>query len=186
METSARKRAFIAVDVPDEVSLKVVKRMDELTSGAIHFGTEMHITILFLGDISSEKASRVSYLLSKLQASQFPVSFSGVGEFRNNGRIVLFAKISDGADRIDALRAAIIPGIIAAGIKIEGREYVPHMTLCRIKEGTDAAEAAAMVAARSSTECIGSFVCRQVKLKHSSAINGRFVHDDIFVKELIP
>ena len=70
-------------------------------------------------------------MLFRSQAEPFSIAIQGTGVFPPRGRpSVLWAGVAD-SDALVALHAAIGTAVVACGLEIERRPYVPHVTLAR-------------------------------------------------------
>lgn len=182
-------RAFIAIDVPQELKERVKAIMDSskgVPLKPVH-DDNMHITLLFLGDLSGEEIERAKEILLALRGDSFTISLRGLGTFGGRHPRILFAEIADGADSLKRLHSSLYPKLKGAGIELEAREYSPHLTLSRIKFlRKDEAEALQeFIDDNESTE-VGSFTCNEIKLKSSLIGGEKPIHEDIASVALMP
>jgi 2'-5' RNA ligase len=133
-------RAFIAVQIPDEVKARFGEIQRDLqASGAdvrwVKPGNA-HITLQFLGDTRTDLIEPIESALRRVAASHhaFDVSVGGLGVFPNERRPrVVWIGISQGADSLASLQSAVSEETKKLGFKSEKREYSPHITLGRVK-----------------------------------------------------
>ncbi len=133
------KRTFFAVKVNIDKDLK--SAMDLLRKGLakekIRWIDEhnMHITLAFIGDTHEKTINEIiSMLDSKLKGSgRIAFGLISFGVFKNfRDPRVIFAGIENPEKLINAF-VAIKKGLEEIGIKIEEREFKPHLTLGRVK-----------------------------------------------------
>jgi 2'-5' RNA ligase len=145
-------RSFVAIELGDAL------RRD-LASLRVRLGLErapwkwveevnLHLTVKFLGDVEE---SIVRDALARLRTAcfseePFDMTLGGIGTFPP-GRAprVLFVGVTENAEIVKRLAARIDKELVALGIEPETKEFHPHVTLARAKQGkTDASTAGAM------------------------------------------
>jgi 2'-5' RNA ligase len=137
----ARLRTFIAVDLGHDIRARCVAMQETLARN----GTEvkwvepdnLHVTLLFLGEVSEREVAQVCQAVSDCCAKlkPFPVSVETVGCFPNPRRPrVVYAGICTGAAELVALHDALEMPLLDLGCyRREERKYTPHITLGRVK-----------------------------------------------------
>jgi 2'-5' RNA ligase len=98
----------------------------------------MHLTLKFLGDITSEMAERVTDALRQAcsETRPFGLALSGTGAFpsMSNPR-VLWVGLSGDLGPLGAMQERIELGMERLGFEREARGFSPHVTLGRVREG---------------------------------------------------
>ena len=89
----------------------------------------IHLTLVFLGDVERASLPRVEALARAVVASRFALSVDRVQYWRHN-RIV-WAGVAQCPPAALALVEQLEAGVADAGMRIERRPYVPHVTLLR-------------------------------------------------------
>lgn len=89
----------------------------------------LHLTLVFLGNVEREKIPRLEALAAKLRVPQFDLEFGVTGYWRHN-RIV-WAGPQATPESLRELVAALERALISGGYKFDERPYVPHVTLVR-------------------------------------------------------
>ena len=141
----ARTRTFIGVDVGAEVRRAAGDVQASLArSGAsVKWSAEanLHVTLLFLGDVDDRELMNVCRVVSRAAATEppFPLSVAGVGAFPNPRRPkVIWGGITDGQDVLVRLHAAMEQPLFDLGCyRREERAYTPHLTLGRTESEAD-------------------------------------------------
>ena len=135
-------RAFIAVAIPDEVRTALVAQQAQLRKLGTRIGwvapDNIHITLLFLGDIFGAQVRPLSAALDTVAAqyAPFELAVAGLGWFGppHSPRVV-WAGVSDPAQKLVALQKQIEEQARALGLRTESRPFHPHLTLGRARPG---------------------------------------------------
>ena len=128
-------RVFIAVDFTADV-VKEVARVQKVLGGRRFTGkiTELenlHLTLKFLGEISSEMLENVKEKLGEIKIKEFEAKLEGIGSFSFRGRPrIVWIKI--GGKGIFSLQKKVDEKLEEIGFKREER-FMSHMTIARIK-----------------------------------------------------
>lgn len=133
-------RLFIATSFPESVLFELderVRRVKTKLPPASWVRREtQHLTFAFLGEQDESVIARLDPLVTNALAPvrQFQAQLRGCGFFPNTRRArVGWAGVTPGEKFIgiaDAVRAAVKE----TGIQLDGAEFKPHLTLCRIRD----------------------------------------------------
>ena len=137
-------RAFIAIELPDDIQQRLEQVSDNLQ-------TEMqalpirwvavncaHLTLKFLGDVSENSVQMISKIL-KTEAAQvkpFDVSVGSLGVFPNMRRPRVIWVGVEAADELHTLQRRIESEVARIGYAPEEREFSPHITVGRVSRNT--------------------------------------------------
>ncbi len=102
----------------------------------------LHITLNFLGDVFEDKAALAVKAIEEAAARHevFFASSSAVNCFGSQKYArVIWAGIDRHAAKVSALYDDLKAGFEASGFEQEKREYTPHITIARCKEGVNIA-----------------------------------------------
>ncbi|RZD15326.1 MAG: RNA 2',3'-cyclic phosphodiesterase [Candidatus Acidulodesulfobacterium ferriphilum] len=145
MEKPETKRLFIAVDLPSAIK----KRVTQFVKSARLADTKyfrpvpqknLHITILFLGNIELNQEAVIKKLLSEIEIKNFDISVGNNLFFSlGNSSGIVYLKIKKGARELKLIYENLLKGVLNSGIniKIDKRPFMPHITLARIKDGSN-------------------------------------------------
>ncbi|MGV3491464.1 MAG: RNA 2',3'-cyclic phosphodiesterase [Devosia sp.] len=138
-------RLFTGIEVPREVGLALSLKRGGLF-GARWIDTEnYHITLRFIGDVDHHVANEVTDMLDRLTDSEsFSVRLDHLGSFGGNTPRALFAGCTANAALL-RLQAAQERVLQRCGLAPEGRRFVPHVALARLR-GVSAEEVAYFIA----------------------------------------
>jgi RNA 2',3'-cyclic 3'-phosphodiesterase len=107
---------------------------------------QLHFTIAFLGeqpDDALERAASAATECRELRA--FDLSLGGAGAFPNARRArVVWLGCSRGAAELEAVAAKLCAGLRAARFELQDRPFRAHLTIARVKPGSDRAAARAL------------------------------------------
>jgi len=145
-------RCFVAVRVPDAVRRRVAELQQALrrAEADVRWVEEgnLHLTLKFLGEIGEGEAARLGELLS-LEAARWPrlkVEYAGAGSFPERGAPrVVWAGLSGDLEKLAGLAAAVERAAEQVGVPREGRPFVAHLTIGRVKSPRNARRLAAAV-----------------------------------------
>jgi len=142
MDTKPKKhRIFIALDLQPEAKEALALIQQKLKKSDIDCRwikpANIHLTLNFLRYIDSDKIAQVKKALNSALSERvkFKAGFEGkIGFFPNekHARIV-WLDIDEGAEQIKQIQEAICRQLYKIGFKAERKEFVPHITLGRIK-----------------------------------------------------
>lgn len=144
MPSSNGLRLFIAIDLPDALSDRLLAAQTNIPGATWVKRQALHLTLRFLGD-DIDKAATDSLIaaLKTIRQASFPIRLSGVGRFPPNDRRaarVLWV----GLEHQPALRHladAVESKVVGEGFPPEARKFSPHITLARLKDHRDTAGA---------------------------------------------
>jgi 2'-5' RNA ligase len=125
-------RLFTGIELPEDV----VRRLSMLRAGlngASWIAPEnYHITMRFVGDITDAQANHFADALADIQFDSFDVEVSGLGSFGGNKPRSLWAAIKP-SPALQLLQKAHERAARLAGLPPETRNFVPHVTLARLR-----------------------------------------------------
>ncbi len=144
-------RLFVAIPLPELVRDRLAGLSGGVRGARWTPPENMHLTLRFIGEVVEPDLTEIAGALSAIEAPAFPLRFQGVGQFGDRRRArVLWAGVARSGP-LHALRDRIENALRGAGIVPEGRRYIPHVTLARLKE-TRPAHLAPFLAAHAAFE----------------------------------
>ena len=135
-------RAFIAIEIPPSIQQAISNCTHDLrhTLGPALVrwvpSHNLHLTLKFLGDVSSANVDMLHRMLTTETAHvpPFPMRISGFGSFPNPKRArVLWVGIHAPA-ALETLQRSIEAAAARLGYEAEERPFSPHLTLGRVKQ----------------------------------------------------
>ena len=130
-------RCFIALPIEGDIKTQLIKAQQELKSTKANLKLveeeNIHLTLKFLGEVESEKASKVCESLQEIKFPRFDIVVEGIGVFPNfNFLRVIWAGISKGAENILKLHEELEKKLAVIGFKRDAN-FHPHVTLARVR-----------------------------------------------------
>ncbi len=144
--TERRLRAFIAIDLPEEVTRaleEVTRRLQETGIDGLRAVRPegIHLTLKFLGSVAEHRLHEIVSAVRDAAAGHhsFQVRAGAAGVFPSVKRPrVLWVGIEGGGDRLPRLQGDIDSALSGLGFAQESRPYRPHLTIARIADRTSA------------------------------------------------
>ena len=141
-------RTFIAVDLPPtvldalgQISTQLQSKLADTPVRWVDF-EKMHLTLKFLGDVSTENIAMVERIL-KSEAAKRPVmeiGIGGIGAFpKMRHPRVIWIGVEAPSELFD-LRRGIEDGVARLGYNYDKYEFTPHLTLGRISRKASASD----------------------------------------------
>jgi len=134
-------RAFIAIELPDEVKLALGRLEARLKAGK-QSGVKwvdpnsIHLTLQFLGDIPADSIGEITAAIEEASraVSPFHLEVKDLGVFPNLKRVqVVWVGISGEIDKLGQLQKGIESNLEQLGFAPETRPFTPHLTLGRVQ-----------------------------------------------------
>jgi RNA 2',3'-cyclic 3'-phosphodiesterase len=126
-------RLFTGLELPSDIALDL-NFMQGGIMGARWIDREsFHITLRFIGDIDDAMGREVAEALDDAEIKPFSISIKGIDVFGGNKPHAIIARIEENAElsRLQAAQERICQSL---GLAPEGRKYIPHVTLARLRD----------------------------------------------------
>ena len=173
-------RAFVAVELNEEVKGKIAALQADLPSGIKRVEpANLHLTLAFLGEIDDVKAEEVATALDAVSAIPFEAKCLGVGVFPSMNFVrVVWVGIREGAHALSLLHAHTSDALAPLGFKKD--EFSPHITIGRPKARVDVRE----FIRRHEDDEFGSFLVDKLVLKKSTLTPQGPIYETVHEKRL--
>jgi RNA 2',3'-cyclic 3'-phosphodiesterase len=164
-------RLFTGLEIPSDIAFRLSLKRGGL-SGARWIDPEnYHITLRFIGDVDHGMANDIADMLERLNHSQgFSVRLHALGAFGGDKPRSLYAAVEPG-EALLRLQAAQERVVQKVGVPPEGRKFVPHVTLARLR-GCAAPDAARFLAEAGRFEPLMFPVNRFVLYSSKDSVGG--------------
>lgn len=179
-------RLFVAIEIEDvETWRRILDFRNSLASCSINGGIKpvedenIHLTLRFIGEVPDNYVGRIiEYLRVVENFKKFSITVQGVGAFPSVARPrVLWVGITSGVDILRRIRSSF-EGQLKSLVGEDGEEFVPHITVARIK-GRYKAECLSENLRRYEATTFGVSPVTQVKLKRSQLTPKGPIYTDI-------
>lgn len=151
-------RAFVAVELSPEVRAALEKQMAALRRVGAHVSwtvpENLHITLVFLGDITREAVLKVSGILDEISGDvePFEVECGGLGTFGSpRSPRIIWAGIQDGDVPLGALQEKLARRLRGEGFRLEDRPFHAHVTLGRVRSTRGVRDLTSVLASDKNT-----------------------------------
>ena len=125
-------RLFTGIELPEDI----VRRLSMLRAGlngASWIDPEnYHITMRFAGDIADAQANHFAEALADIRFDSFELELNGLGSFGGNKPRSLWAAVKP-SQALELLQKAHERAARLVGLPPETRNFVPHVTLARLR-----------------------------------------------------
>ena len=124
-------RLFVALRLPPALRQLCLAAMEPPLPGWRWQSQEqLHLTLRFIGEVDRRRAEDIAVALTRVDAAPLSLALSGVGWFDQGPGGALFARASP-RDPFASLHSKVDRALMLAGLKPEGRSFLPHITLAR-------------------------------------------------------
>lgn len=126
-------RLFTALEIPAEVASVLTLHRGGLVGARWIDPADYHITLRFLGDVDRRTANDLDEFLADIRSYPFEVTLDAIGSFGGDKPRAVFARVQP-TPRLAELQADLERLMRRLGLPAEGRKFVPHVTLARLRE----------------------------------------------------
>ncbi|MEK6838057.1 MAG: RNA 2',3'-cyclic phosphodiesterase [Nanoarchaeota archaeon] len=133
-------RAFVAVDLPEDVKNELVNAQKQLSPTAaaaarISLVKDFHLTLKFLGDVTPAKVEVVKSCLSSVRFKSFQAAIGGIGVFPSESYVrIVWAGVEPEDDVVKLQK--LVDNALEKEVQKE-KGFKPHLTLARVKFVSD-------------------------------------------------
>jgi 2'-5' RNA ligase len=136
-------RAFVAIELEDALLTSLRQVQDELKRAPVArlarwvSSAGIHLTLKFLGDVSSERVPEITQAIERgcHSSAPFRISLLEAGFFPNAHRLrVVWVGVGGDVQMLLQLQRAVESELDALGFAPESRGFQPHLTLARMHD----------------------------------------------------
>ncbi|MCW3975158.1 MAG: RNA 2',3'-cyclic phosphodiesterase [Candidatus Bathyarchaeota archaeon] len=136
-----RIRSFISFDISSE---KILKKIQEVQEKLVQTEADLrivkpkniHITMRFLGEISTETVEKVIGQMKEIKSQSFDIEFKGIGTFPNiKYPRVIWIGIKKGSIELKEIFAQLESRLTKIGFNPDKKGFNPHLTIARVRSG---------------------------------------------------
>lgn len=181
-----RIRSFISIDIDDpHLVNKMVNIQESLMGLGAHIKfvepKNIHITLKFLGEISSVLVDRVKDILEQVTFKPFVIKIEGLGAFPSISRPrVIWLGVTEGALKVIEIQRFLESKLVKLGFRKERGEFIPHITIGRVKGGNYERLRKRMIELKDVN--VGDFLVKSVRLKKSTLTSKGPIYTTLYEK----
>src|ERR1043166_89219 len=128
-------RLFTGLEIPKEVQQSLSLLRGGLPGARWIDPENYHITLRFIGDIDDRMAHEIASMLDGMRRRSFEVRFGGLMSFggRKPRAIVVAVEPIQPLIELQAEQERLMQRL---GLEPEGRKFIPHVTLARLRDSS--------------------------------------------------
>ena len=128
-------RLFTALEIPAEVATALGQHRGGLPNARWIEPADYHITLRFLGDVDRRTAQDIDEFLHDVSTYPFEVVFDALDSFGGDKPRAVFARVQP-SRALTELQGEVDRLMRRIGLPPEGRKFVPHVTLARLRDAS--------------------------------------------------
>jgi 2'-5' RNA ligase len=171
-------RAFAAIPLPEALQERLAAVAQMLPLPRRLPPENLHLTLAFLGEVPEPIVEEAHYAFEAIVAPPFRIIPRGVGHFGGDRPRVVYAGFAP-EPALDRLQAKVETAARRAGVPVDGRRFVPHVTLGRFRPG----EADVMRLEHALLDLAG-FAADPVEVTHFALYRSHLGHGGAHYEEL--
>lgn len=128
-------RLFTGLEIPPSVAQSLAMMRGGLPGARWIDPENYHLTLRFIGDIDAALARDIAAMLDRVQRGAFELRLDGLSSFggRKPRAVVAAAAPVPPLMELQAEQERLLRRL---GLEPEGRKYIPHVTLARLRESS--------------------------------------------------
>lgn len=128
-------RIFTGLEIPDEIGQTLSLLRGGLPGARWIDPQNYHLTLRFIGNVDSIVAREVASMLDQVKRTSFELGLHGLSSFggRKPRAVVAVAAPVQALLDLQAEHERLLRRI---GLEPEGRKYIPHVTLARLRDSS--------------------------------------------------
>jgi RNA 2',3'-cyclic 3'-phosphodiesterase len=163
-------RLFTALEIPRPVGESLAMMRGGLPGARWIDPENYHLTLRFIGDIDDALARDIAGLLDRVQRKPFEVRLDGLTSFGGRKPRAVVAAATPQAPLVE-LQSEHERLLRRVGLEPDGRKYIPHVTLARLRESSSR-QVADYLAARAHYRSASFEVSRFVLFSSRASVGG--------------
>jgi RNA 2',3'-cyclic 3'-phosphodiesterase len=133
-------RLFTGLEIPSDLAMDLSMLRGGLSGARWMDAENYHLTLRFIGDIDDATAREIHSTLERIRLPPFTVTIEGLSSFGGTKPRALIAKAKSAPVLVE-LQAQQERLIRRTGVPPDGRKFIPHVTLARLRMASCAAVA---------------------------------------------
>ncbi|HEX8528213.1 RNA 2',3'-cyclic phosphodiesterase [Allosphingosinicella sp.] len=126
-------RLFAAIRPSAAIRARLLAAMGGISGARWQTDDQLHLTLRFIGEVGPHLADDVHAALGSVHHPAFELAIAGLGAFERRGQPeTIWAGVAP-QEPLRSLHKKIDQALARIGVEREGRAYLPHITLARLK-----------------------------------------------------
>lgn len=125
-------RLFSGIEIPEAIGYRMSLLRTGLTGARWIDPANYHITLRFIGDVDGGTARDFAANLGRIEAAPFQLQFDGLGSFGGKKPRAIWAALRQSEALLNLQRAHERAARLA-GLPAEPRNFIPHVTIARLR-----------------------------------------------------
>jgi 2'-5' RNA ligase len=163
-------RLFTALEIPANVGQTLSVLRGGLPGARWIDPENYHLTLRFIGDVDARVAHEAASILARIKRREFDLRLDGLSSFGGRKPRAIIATALTIAPLME-LQAEHDRLLQRLGLEPEGRKYIPHVTIARLRE-TSSRQVADYLAERASFRSMSFPVSRFVLFSSRDSVGG--------------
>lgn len=178
-------RAFAAIALPDPVRRDLGILQMGLPVPRTIAPENLHLTLLFLGELPMPVLADVDAAFRAVRVPDFEIALRGVGLF-GGARPRLVYVGAGPHPPLERLHAKLAAAARSAGVALEARRFVPHVTLARLSRRPENRRRLESFVALRADYALPAFAASDVRLYRSRLGTSGAAYEELAVYPLDP
>lgn len=128
-------RLFTGLEIPPDIGQSLSSLRGGLPGARWIDPENYHVTLRFIGDIDGRAANEIAATLLRINRRPFEVSLRGLSSFGSKKPRAVVASVVPSRPLME-LQAELERLMQRVGLDPEGRKFIPHVTLARLRDAT--------------------------------------------------
>lgn len=128
-------RLFTGLEIPPDIGQSLSSLRGGLPGARWIDPENYHVTLRFIGDIDGRAANEIAATLVRINRKPFEVSLRGLSSFGSKKPRAVVATVVPSRPLME-LQAELERLLQRFGLDPEGRKFIPHVTLARLRDAS--------------------------------------------------
>lgn len=129
-------RLFTGLEIPPDIGQSLALLRGGLPGARWIDPENYHVTLRFIGDIDGAIANEIAWTLERVNRKPFEVALQGLSSFGGKKPRAVVASVVPSRPLME-LQAELERMMQRFGLDPEGRKFIPHVTLARLRDASN-------------------------------------------------
>ncbi len=176
-----KKRCFISIPIPEDIKDKIEGLYQDINNIRFITRNNLHITVLFLGQIDLTEIERIKKIMQDIKISAFNIKLKGVNVFLKSGILYINIENNNIIKNLNYELVRRINDVIGIDFS-EKRGFNTHLTFARYKNIDK--EVLKRFIEKYKNLDLGLLECNELDLNESILTRSRAEYKTIFINKL--